>query len=116
MGQRARTDAPDTSAFVVLNCHTNCDREETKEMATHSSILAWRIPWTEEPGGLQSMGLKRVGHEKGNIEMNKEKRLNRGPAMMIVMGRVLFDENMSQTLRSNPEHRQSLPSERSQYR
>ena len=32
-----------------------------KEMATHSSILAWRIPWTEEPGGLQSMGLKGVG-------------------------------------------------------
>ena len=32
-----------------------------KEMATHSSILAWRIPWTEEPGGLQSMGLQRVG-------------------------------------------------------
>ena len=31
-------------------------------MATHSSILAWRIPWTEEPGGLQSMGLQRVGH------------------------------------------------------
>ena len=29
-----------------------------REMATHSSILAWRIPWTEEPGGLQSMGLK----------------------------------------------------------
>ena len=33
-----------------------------KEMATHSSILAWRIPRTEEPGGLQSMGLQRVGH------------------------------------------------------
>ena len=31
-----------------------------KEMATHSSILAWEIPWTEEPGGLQSMGLQRV--------------------------------------------------------
>ena len=31
-----------------------------KEMATHSSILAWKIPWTEEPGGLQSMGLQRV--------------------------------------------------------
>ena len=31
-----------------------------KEMAIHSSILAWRIPWTEEPGGLQSMGLQRV--------------------------------------------------------
>ena len=34
-----------------------------KEMATHSSILAWRIPWTEEPGGLQSMGLQRVGQD-----------------------------------------------------
>ena len=33
-----------------------------QEMATHSSILAWKIPWTEEPGGLQSMGLQRVGH------------------------------------------------------
>ena len=32
-----------------------------KGMVTHSSILAWRIPWTEEPGGLQSMGLQRVG-------------------------------------------------------
>ena len=34
-----------------------------KKMATHSSILAWRIPWTEESGGLQSMGLQRVGHD-----------------------------------------------------
>ena len=34
-----------------------------KEMATHSSILAWRIPWMEEPGGLQSMGLQRVGYD-----------------------------------------------------
>ena len=33
-----------------------------KEMATHSSVLAWRIPWTEEPGWLQSMGSQRVGH------------------------------------------------------
>ena len=33
-----------------------------KGMATHSSTLAWRIPWTEEPGGLQSMGPQRVGH------------------------------------------------------
>ena len=33
-----------------------------QEMATHSSILAWRIPWTEEPGGLQSMELHRVRH------------------------------------------------------
>ena len=34
-----------------------------KGMATHSSILAWRIPWTEEPCGLQSMGSHRVGHD-----------------------------------------------------
>ena len=33
-----------------------------KEMATHSSILAWKIPWMEEPGRLQSMGSQRVGH------------------------------------------------------
>ena len=34
-----------------------------KEMTTHSSALAWEIPWTEEPGRLQSMGLQRVGHD-----------------------------------------------------
>ena len=40
-------------------------REDPLEegMATHSSILAWRIPWTEEPSGLQSMGSQRVGHD-----------------------------------------------------
>ena len=55
-----------------------CQMQETKEtpvpslgqedpleegMATHSSVLAWRIPWTEEPGGLQSMGSQRVRHD-----------------------------------------------------
>ena len=34
-----------------------------KEMATHYSILAWKIPWTEKPGRLQSMGSRRVGHD-----------------------------------------------------
>ena len=34
-----------------------------KEMATHSNILPWKIPWTEEPGGLQSMGSQRVGYD-----------------------------------------------------
>ena len=34
-----------------------------KGMAIHSGILAWRIPWTEEPGGLQAMGSQRVGHD-----------------------------------------------------
>ena len=41
-------------------------REDSLEkgMATHSSILAWGIPWTEEPSGLQSMGSQRVGHDR----------------------------------------------------
>ena len=34
-----------------------------EEMATYFSVLAWRIPWTEEPGGLQSIGLQRVSHD-----------------------------------------------------
>ena len=40
------------------------DQEDSleEEMATHFSVLAWKIPWTEEPGGLQSMGSQRVGH------------------------------------------------------
>ena len=41
-----------------------------EEMATHSSIPAWRIPWTEEAGGLQSMGLQRVGHDLATKEFN----------------------------------------------
>ena len=45
-------------------------RDPLKEgMATHSSILAWRIPWTEEPGGLRSMGLQRVGHNRATAHM-----------------------------------------------
>ena len=38
-------------------------RVSEKAMATHASTLAWKIPWTEEPGGLQSMGSLRVGHD-----------------------------------------------------
>ena len=40
-----------------------CRRLTEKAMAPHSSTLAWKIPWTEEPGGLQSMGSLRVGHD-----------------------------------------------------
>ena len=38
-----------------------------ESMATHSSILTWRIPWTEEPGGLQSIGSHRVGHDRSDL-------------------------------------------------
>ena len=40
-----------------------------KEMAAHSSILAWKIPWTEEPGGLQSMGSQRVGCDRVTLSL-----------------------------------------------
>ena len=40
-----------------------CEDLLEEGMATHSSILAWRIPWTEEPGELQSMGSQKVGHD-----------------------------------------------------
>ena len=51
----------------VLKQHSSLEITRTlipeKAMAPHSSTLAWRIPWTEEPGRLQSMGLLRVGHD-----------------------------------------------------
>ena len=46
-----------------------------KEMATHSRILAWKIPWTEEPGSLQSMGSQRVGHDLATEHALKGQRL-----------------------------------------
>ena len=47
--------------LVAINCSTRSRLE--KAMAPHSSTLAWKIPWTEEPGRLQSMGSLRVGHD-----------------------------------------------------
>ena len=48
-----------------------------EDMATHSSIIAWRIPWTEDPGGLQSIELQRVGHAwrdlvRGQVQVQTE--------------------------------------------
>ena len=48
-----------SSAFITAGSQP---RPLEKEMATHPSILVWEIPWTEEPGGLESMGWQRVGH------------------------------------------------------
>ena len=57
-----------------------------KEMATHASILAWRIPWTEEPGRLQSMGLQELDtterlstHSKQHIKQQRHYFANKGP-------------------------------------
>ena len=49
-----------------------------KEMVTHSSILVWRIPWTEEPGGLQSMGSHRVRHYIATKQQGPKKPLAEG--------------------------------------
>ena len=46
-----------------------------KGMTTHSSILAWRNPWTEEPGRLQSMGLQRAGHDQSDLARTKTRTL-----------------------------------------
>ena len=60
LGQRLKRLPPMQETWV-----RSLGQEDTleKEMVTHSSILAWRIPWTEEPGRLQSMGSQRVGHD-----------------------------------------------------
>ena len=50
-----------------------------KEMATHSSTLTWRIPWMEEPGGLQSMGSQRVGHDINTIKFRNNNPVASGP-------------------------------------
>ena len=47
----------------ILKVNTGCKQLLEKAMAPYSSTLAWKIPWTEEPGGLQSMGSRRVGHD-----------------------------------------------------
>ena len=61
-------------------------------MATHSSILAWEIPWTEEPAGLQSIGLHRVGHNCGYLAQHPD-NLGSNPGSTLYwfcdLGRVL---------------------------
>ena len=57
-----------------------------KEMATHSSTLAWKIPWTEEPGRLQSMGSRKVGHDWAtslSLSLDLVLHLLRGPGRII---------------------------------
>ena len=49
--------------FIFIGLRAIWEDPLEEGMAMHSSILAWRIPWTEEPGGLRSMGSQRVGHE-----------------------------------------------------
>ena len=68
-------------------------------MATHSSILAWKIPWTEEPGGIQSLGSQRVRHDWGTQHELLHFRSHNG--------RLLFDLGKPETL-SERQHAESL--------
>ena len=52
-----------SSDITLLHVKWNPRKNSEKAMAPHSSTLAWKIPWTEEPGRLQSMGSPRVGHD-----------------------------------------------------
>ena len=54
---------PASARNMTYGFHPGSGRSLEKEMATHSSIFAWEIPWTEEPGGLWSIGSHRVGHD-----------------------------------------------------
>ena len=68
-----------------------------KEMATHSSTLAWKIPWTEEPGKLQSMGLHRVGHDWAtSLHFHKESNCacvwKAGPPEWLIRGTLCGSE------------------------
>ena len=71
------------------------------EMATHSSTLAWDIPWTEEPGGLQSMGLQRVGHNwasiqsflRGGNSLRKVETLAKGPRAFDGRARTMAEDS-----------------------
>ena len=62
-------NSPAVQEMWVQSLGQECHPLE-RARATHSGIPAWRIPWTEEPGGLQSMGLQRVGHVDYTITAN----------------------------------------------
>ena len=63
MTQKARARKAKTSKRDYIKIKSYCTVKAEKEMATHSSVLAWRIPGKAEPGGLPSMGSHRVGHD-----------------------------------------------------
>ena len=59
------------SAMLETQVRSLGREDPLKEMATHSSTLAWKIPWTEEPGRLQSTGSQRVGHDWATLLLKK---------------------------------------------
>ena len=83
-GEESTCNAADPEAWVRS---LGWEDPLEEEMATHSRILAWRIPWREEPGVLQSMGLQRVGH---NLRLNNIEVMT--VSDMCVWTSVIFEE------------------------
>ena len=75
-----------------------------KEVATHSSVLTWEIPWTEEPGGLQPLGLQRVGHHL----VNKQQQIRPIVSIYVIISHHLWEGidkvSLSIILESKMEH------------
>ena len=84
-----------------------------EEMATHSSILVWRRPWTEEPGRLQSMGLQRVRHDWAHTHTSKAQLLQKSLKSRSSKGwGVGFELEISVSMRSWSDNILTLPTER----
>ena len=80
-----------------------------KAIATHTRILAWKIPWTEEPGGLQSMGSRRVGHDRITDHARTRSSLPLIPTLAFhVSGPQVLKDFFGQTALPLPSHH--LPS------
>ena len=67
MGKESTCNAGDARDVGLI---PGLGRSPEEGTATHSSILAWRIPWTGEPGGLQSIGSQRAGHDRSQLSTN----------------------------------------------
>ena len=80
-----------------------------KEMATHSSTLAWRIPWREEPGRLQSMGSQRVGHDRPtSLSPVPKKTVTIGTSQNCFAEEMLFVNYFPSLSQATPENRKEL--------
>ena len=79
--------------WEIWVCFLGWEDPLEEEMTTHSSILAWRIPWIEEPGGLQSMGLQRVGHDWAHsTSLPSWKLQSNGEELLIVTKFIIINQ------------------------
>ena len=77
------TNPPASAGDMSHGFHPRARKEI---MVTHSSILVWRIPWTEEPGGLQSVGSQRVRHDRSDLTHREREKALEGRGVTTEMG------------------------------